>query len=121
MAVCWAVRNASIRDEGGSDCCSELYSVETVGFVIGTPVMADIERFTLSKVAMPKSGRGVSSGVIGGVVVIGPAKGGKVGAGWSEEREKKLLSAPPSAAITPPTLDSSRPPAAMEVRGPEVA
>src|SRR2546430_17482774 len=45
MAVCWAVRNASIRDAGGSDCCSELYRVETVGFVIGTPVMADMERF----------------------------------------------------------------------------
>ena len=31
--------------------------------VIGTPVMADSERFTLSNVAMPKSGRGVLSAV----------------------------------------------------------
>src|SRR5256886_15162638 len=117
MAVCWAVRNASIRDEGGSDCCSELYSVETVGFVIGTPVMADMERFTLSKVAMPKSGRGVLSAVIGGVLVVGPAKGGKVGASWWEEGKKKVVSAPPSAGVTPPTLCNRRPVARGEDLG----
>src|SRR2546429_472847 len=95
------------RDSGGSDCCSELYSVEAVGFVIGTPVMADMERFTLSKVAMPKSGRGVLSAVIGGLLIVGPTKGCKLEPSWSNERKKMSLSAPLSAAITAPTFDSS--------------
>src|SRR2546429_6253620 len=70
--------------------------------------MPDMERFTLSKVAMPKSGRGVLSAVIGGLLIVGPTKGCKLEPSWSNERKKMSLSAPLSAAITAPTFEDRK-------------
>src|SRR5882762_5388282 len=107
MAVWWAGRNASICGAGGSDCCAELYSAEIVEFVLGTPVMADIERFTLSNVAMPQSARGVLSGVIGGLLMVASRNGCRLEPSCSNDRKNMSLSAPLSEAMTAPTFESS--------------